>query len=71
MELCATCRQPILENVQGRKLIAQVPPGVNTPPGTGRYLTILNLTCECGVRVVRRYENRQSREVNLPEYQLD
>jgi|tagenome__1003787_1003787.scaffolds.fasta_scaffold20753911_1 hypothetical protein len=70
MELCATCRQPILENVQERRFISKVPPGVNTPPGTGRYLTILNLTCACGVRVVRRYENRPSRDVNLPEYQL-
>jgi len=70
MELCATCHQPITENVQGRKFIAQVPPGVNTPPGTGRYLTILNLTCACEARVVRRYENRPSRDANLPEHQL-
>jgi hypothetical protein len=71
MELCATCCQPITEKVvQGRKFIAKVPAGLNTPPGTGRYLTILNLTCACAVRIVRRYENRQSHEVNLPEYQL-
>jgi hypothetical protein len=63
MALCAACNQPIKETVvQGRKLIALVHAGPHTPPGTARYLTVFNLTCACGVRVERRYENRQSRE---------
>jgi hypothetical protein len=64
MATCAECNQPIKETViVGRKLIAQVHSGRHVPPETGRYLTVLNLTCACGVRVVRRYENRP-----LPEY---
>jgi hypothetical protein len=71
MAICATCHRAIKETVvQGRKFIANVPTGLHSPPGTGRYLTILNLTCECGILVERRYENRQTRELNHPEYQL-
>jgi hypothetical protein len=65
MALCPTCNQPIHESViQGRKLIAQVRrsgPGGTT--NTGRYLTVLSLSCGCGERVERRYENRSAREV--------
>jgi hypothetical protein len=58
MALCATCRQPIREAVvAGRKLIAQVHPGARAPAAVGRYLTILDVTCGCGSRTVRRYEN--------------
>ena len=63
MATCATCHQPINETVvAGRKLIAHVPTGRYVPAGTGRYVTVLNLTCACGVRVVRRYENWGPRE---------
>jgi hypothetical protein len=66
MARCATCNQPINETVmQGRKLIAHVDRGSATPT-VGRYLTVLNLTCACGERIERRYENRTAREVNLP-----
>jgi hypothetical protein len=67
MEICKTCCQPIKITVAaGQKLFAQVHTGPHTPPGTGRYLTILNHTCACGVRTERIYENRQGREVNRP-----
>ena len=66
MALCAACNQPIKETVvQGRKLIAQVHTGPHAPPGTGRYLTILNLACACGERIERRYENRPSLQLKL------
>jgi hypothetical protein len=66
MVICPTCNQRIKESVlEGRKLTAQVHNGPNTPPGTGRYLTILSVHCGCGVRVERRYENRQSRVLKL------
>ena len=59
MAICPTCQRPLKESVlQGRKLIAQVHSGPHAPPGTGRYLTILNVQCECGERIERRYENR-------------
>ena len=65
MALCATCNQPISETViQGRKLIAQVHRGTGKPT-VGRYLTVLNLTCACGQRIERRYENRPAREVKF------
>ncbi len=60
MATCAVCRQPIKESViEGRKLIAQIHSGPHTPPGTGRYVTVLSLKCACGERTERRYENRQ------------
>jgi hypothetical protein len=66
MAICPTCNQPINETVvQGRKFVARVPTGLNAPSGTGRYLTILNVSCACGSRTVRRYENWQSRELKL------
>jgi hypothetical protein len=64
MDICQTCNQPIKETVvEGRKLIAKVHTGTHSPHSTGRYLTVLNLTCACGVRVERRYENRSSPEL--------
>jgi hypothetical protein len=63
MATCAVCNQPIRETVvQGRTFVARVPAGLHAPQGTGRYLTVLNVTCGCGERIVRRYENSQSRE---------
>jgi hypothetical protein len=59
MATCETCKQSVKESVvEGRKLIAQVYKGHDAPKNVGRYLTILHLTCSCGVRVERRYENR-------------
>ncbi len=66
MARCAVCNQPLKETVAvGRKLIALAHPGPHVPPGTGRYLTILNLSCACGERIERRYENRPARELKL------
>jgi hypothetical protein len=66
MAICTVCNQPIKESVlQGRKLIAQVHTGPNAPPGTGRYLTILSVSCGCGERTQRRYENHPPRELKL------
>jgi hypothetical protein len=63
MAICAVCNQPIKESViVGRKFVARVPAGLHAPQGTGRYLTILNVSCGCGERIERRYENRPSRE---------
>jgi hypothetical protein len=59
MSICPKCYQPIKESViQGRKLIAQVHTGPRSAVGTGRYLTVLNVQCACGLRTERRYENR-------------
>jgi hypothetical protein len=59
MAICPKCFQPIKESVvQGRKLIAQVHTGTRSSVGTGRYLTVLNVQCACGMRTERRYENR-------------
>lgn len=64
MAICPTCHRPINETVvAGRKFVAHVPAGLHAPPGTGRYLTILSVSCACGKRTVRRYENRQSSEL--------
>ena len=58
MEVCPTCNQPIEETVvEGRRFIAYVQAGPYK--GAGRYLSVLNFTCGCGVRRERRYENRQ------------
>ena len=63
MAICPTCQQPIKESVlEGRKLIAQVHANGILPPGMGRYLTILSLSCACGERIQRRYENHRLRE---------
>jgi hypothetical protein len=59
MATCATCKQSVKESVvEGRKLLAQVHTGPQASKNVGRYLTVLYLTCACGVRVERRYENR-------------
>jgi hypothetical protein len=66
MDVCAVCNQPIRETVvMGRKLIPQVFTGSNGAMEIGRYLTVLNLTCACGERTVRRYENRPVIELKL------
>ena len=63
MAICPTCNQHVKESVmQGRKLIAQVHTGRHVPAGTGRYVTVFELRCACGDRIVRRYENRQMHE---------
>ena len=59
MATCPACNQPIIETIaEGRKLISHVPNRNQESPEIGRFLTIYNQTCECGVRVERRYENR-------------
>ena len=63
--MCAVCNQPITEIVvRGRTFVARVPASLNAPEGTSRYLTILHVACGCGERIVRRYENSQSRETS-------
>ncbi len=58
MSTCPLCKQLIKESVaEGRKLVAQVNVGPNA--GTGRFVTVLNQMCACGVRVARRFENRR------------
>lgn len=65
MAFCPLCNHQVKETVvEGRKLIARLHPGPHTPEGTGRYLTIIKASCQCGERIVRRYENRPSCEVN-------
>jgi hypothetical protein len=58
MAICPTCNQPIKESIAaGRKLLNLVQAGPYA--GCGRYLIVLNLSCACGVRTERRYENRK------------
>jgi hypothetical protein len=65
MSHCPECNYLIKETVvEGRKLIAQLHTSPHFAQGTTRYLTILKLSCECGERTERRYENRPSCEVN-------
>ena len=65
MAVCSRCNQKIRETVvEGRKLIALVHRSPHDQPCTGRFLTILKLSCGCGDRMERRYENRPMCELN-------
>jgi hypothetical protein len=59
MDVCPICNQLIEATMmEEAKRIAQVPEGPGAPAGTGRFLTIRRLLCECGERIERIYENR-------------
>jgi hypothetical protein len=65
MAMCLRCNQRIRESVvEGRKLIALVHKSPCDQPRMGRFLTILKLSCGCGDRTERRYENRPMGELN-------
>jgi hypothetical protein len=57
VNICPTCKQTVREIVvEDRKLDTHAPADRNVPSGTGRYVTVLDVTCGCGERIERRYE---------------